>query len=131
MVGLFDVFTWLEAFQIGEESGHQSYQGQERAHFHHEDNAGGIGEFAEDGGGDARHAKREAEEKSGDGADFAGEQFRGIHQDRREGGGMPRKMIWCTCYELFRETDTECLANGEWKNLIFRRKILQLQLYGD
>ena len=46
-----------------------------------------IGDGAEDGGADAAQAEGEADEEAGHGADFAGDEFLGVNENRGEHGG--------------------------------------------
>ncbi len=71
---------------VGEKSGEQTDGGKVGADVVDVDDAGHVGEFAEDGCADAAHAEGESEEESGDHADSAGNQLLRVDEDGGEGG---------------------------------------------
>src|SRR6266851_5837690 len=74
--------------KIGEEGGEDADGGEERAEVVDKIETGEVDEFAEERRADAAHAKGEAEEQAGDGADSSGQEFLSVDEDGRKGGGQ-------------------------------------------
>src|SRR6266851_1224199 len=75
-------------FEVGEEGSEDADGGEERAKVVDKIEAGEIDEFAEERRADAAHAKGEAEEQAGDGANSSGQEFLGVDEDGGKGGGQ-------------------------------------------
>src|SRR5258708_38682864 len=78
----------LCGIEIGEKGGEDADGGEERAEVVDKIEAGEIDEFAEERRADAAHAKGEAEEQAGDGANSSGQEFLGVDEDGGKGGGQ-------------------------------------------
>src|SRR5216683_8265700 len=74
--------------KIGEEGGEDADGGEERAKVVDKIETGEVDEFAEERRADAAHAKGEAEEQAGDGADSSGQEFLSVDEDGGKGGGQ-------------------------------------------
>lgn len=82
----------LASPDIGQEGGQQANKGQIGADLIDGFDAGGIGQFAQQGGPYPSHAEGEAEEEAGNGADLAGYQILGVDQMAEKADARMRPM---------------------------------------
>ena len=79
-------FPWRAGGDVWKEGGEDAERGEERADVVDEVDAGVVGKLAQKCGADTAQAEGQAEEESGDGADFSGDEILSVDEDSGKGG---------------------------------------------